>query len=144
MVGAGRILVDTSFFIALLDKRDRHHLSARKMEEWLNVMPILLPWPILYETVNTRLVRRPESLARFDAIIRSAKTELLDDTPYRPRLLSAQFTRHLSMNRLSLVDAILCSIIEDVNVSVSVMLTFDMGNFLPICQQNNVELLSAP
>ena len=144
MVGAERMLVDTSFFIALFNKRDEHHVSARKMEEWLDVMPVLLPWPILYETVNTRLVRRSESLARFDAIIRSTKTTLLDDTPYRPELLSTRLTRHLSVNGLSLVDAILCQIIEDVNVSVSVMLTFDKGNFLTICQQNNVELLNTP
>jgi len=46
---------------------------------WLYV----LPWPILYETVNTRLARRPEILAKFGAIARSPETVLLDDSPYR-------------------------------------------------------------
>ena len=143
MVGAGRVLVDTGFFIALFNERDQHHGSAREMEEWLDAVPILLPWPILYETVNTRLVRRPESLARFGAIARSAETVLLDDTRYRAGSLSALLTRHSAISSLSLVDAVLCNIIEDVNVPISAMLTFNERDFLTICQQNNIELVSA-
>lgn len=142
MVSAGRVLVDTGFFIALFNERDQHHESAREMEEWLDVVQILLPWPILYETVNTRLVRRPESLARFGAIAQSAETVLLDDSPYRAGSLSALLTGHSALGSLSLVDAVLCNIIEDVNVPISALLTFNERDFLTICQQNNVELLS--
>ncbi len=142
MVGAGRVLIDTGFFFALLNERDQHHASALEREGWLDTVPILLPWPILYETVNTRLVRRPESLAKFGAIVRSAETVLLDDTPYRAGSLSVLLTGHQAISSLSLVDTVLCSIIEDVNVPISAMLTFHERDFLVICQQNNVELLS--
>lgn len=143
MAGAERVLVDTGFFFALFDERDQHHASAREMEEWLDAVPIILPWPILYETVNTRLVRRPESLARFGVIARAPETALLDDAPYRAGSFSAVLRRHPAIRPLSLVDAVLCNIIEDVNVPVSAMLTFNERDFLTVCQQNNVELLTA-
>ena len=80
MAGPGRVLIDSGFFIALFNERDRHHASARELEEWLDFVPIVLPWPILYETVNTRLARRPENLAKFAAIVRLPATLLLDDS----------------------------------------------------------------
>ena len=142
MVGAGRVLIDTGFFIALFNGRDQHHASSRQMEEWLDTIPILLPWPILYETMNTRLVRRPESLARFGAFTRSTEMMLLDDTLYREESLSALLSPNSAKGSLSLVDAVLCSIIEDVNVPISAMLTFNERDFLTVCAQNNVELIS--
>ncbi len=81
MVDRGRVLVDTGYFFALFNERDRFHESAHEMEELLDSAPIILPWPILYEALNTRPVRRPGNLARFRAIVGSAETILLDDTP---------------------------------------------------------------
>lgn len=64
------ILVDTAFWIAWLDPRDQHHAEAFLKEEWLTDSRIMVPWPILYETVRTRLVRRPERLVRFDRLLK--------------------------------------------------------------------------
>lgn len=106
MVDTGRILVDTGIFIALFDERDDHHQSACRIEKWLDSQSILLPWPILYETLNTRLVNRlkrdPAGLAKFGAIARSPKTELLDDAPYR-EMLWAFFDQSLFRSSLSLL-----------------------------------------
>ena len=53
-----RLLVDTGFFIALFDPRDNHHIDACEKQEYLENLSIVIPWPILYETINTRLVKR--------------------------------------------------------------------------------------
>lgn len=142
MAGPERVLVDTGFLIALLDERDRHHASARGREEWLDFVPIVLPWPILYETVNTRLARRPLNLAKFAAIVRLPETLLLDDAPYREESLAAVLAPNPARGPLSLVDAVLCNIIEDVRVPISAMLTFNDRDFLAVCQENDVELLN--
>lgn len=142
MAGPERVLVDTGFLIALLDERDRHHASARRLEEWLDFVPIVLPWPILYETVNTRLARRPQNLAKFGAIVRLPETLLLDDAPYREESLAAVLAPNPARGPLSLVDAVLCNIIEDVKVPISAMLTFNDRDFLAVCQENDVELLN--
>ena len=142
MVGPGRVLVDTGFFIALFNERDQHHASARRLEEWLDFVPIVLPWPILYETVNTRLARRPQNLAKFGAIVRLPETLLLDDAPYREDSFAAVLAQNPARGPLSLVDAVLCNVIEDVNVPISAMLTFNDRDFLAVCHENNVELIN--
>ena len=142
MAGPGRVLVDTGFFIALFNERDEHHASARRLEEWLDFVPIVIPWPILYETVNTRLARRSQNLAKFGAIVRLPETLLLDDTPYREDSFAAVLAQNPASGPLSLVDAVLCNIIEDVNVPISAMLTFNDRDFLAVCHENNVELLN--
>ena len=102
MAGPGRVLVDSGFFIALFNERDQHHASARRLEEWLDFVPIVLPWPILYETVNTRLARRPQNLAKFGAIVRLPETLLLDDTPYRVGSFAAVLAQNPATGSLSL------------------------------------------
>ena len=143
MAGTERVLVDTGFLIALFNERDRYHISARQLEVWLDVLPIILPWPILYETVNTRLARQVQNLAKFGAIARLPRTELLDDSAYRAASLATVLGQNISNRPLSLVDAVLCNIIEDVNVPVSAMLTFNERDFIEVCYKNNVELLRA-
>ena len=142
MAGPGRVLVDSGFFVALFNERDQHHASARRLEEWLDVGPIILPWPILYETVNTRLTRRPQDLAKFGAIVQLPETLLLDDAPYREDSFAVVLAQNPARRSLSLVDAVLCNVIEDVNVPVSAMLTFNRRDFSAVCRENNVELLS--
>ena len=141
MVGPERVLVDSGFFIALFNERDQHHESARRQEKWLDFMLIVLPWPILYETVNTRLARRPANLARFGAIARSPETALLDDSLYREESFATVLAQDANVG-LSLVDAVLRNIIEDANVAISAMLTFNERDFLAACHQYNVELLN--
>ena len=142
MAGLGPVLIDSGFFMALFNERDQHHASARQLEEWLDFMPIILPWPILYETVNTRLARQPENLAKFGAIVRLPETLLLDDAPYREDSFAAVLAQNPANGSLSLVDAVLCSVIEDVNVPVSAILTFNDRDFVAVCHENNVELLN--
>jgi len=116
------------------------------MSAWLDSRSVLLPWPILYETLNTRLVNRlkrdPARLAKFDEIARSPNTELLDDTPYREALW-AFLDQSSFRSSVSLVDAVLCNIIEDANVPVSAILTFNERDFWAVCSKNHVELVNA-
>ena len=79
----GGLLADSGFFIALYEPRDVNHAAAQGKGEWLDLMPIVLPWPILYETLNTRFARRPAVMARLDAVVMHPDTQLLDDSSYR-------------------------------------------------------------
>ena len=132
------LLVDTGFFIAMYDERDSHHAEAQDKQKLLDVYAIILPWPVLYETINTRFSRRRGIMARFDAIIRSSNTVLLNDSPYRAE---AYRTVVRNVRRpLSLVDAVLRAIIEDTNVAVAAMLTFNRRDFNDVCRHHSVEL----
>ncbi len=137
------LLVDSGFFFALLDPRDQHHAAAREKQDWLEMLSIVMPWPILYETINTRFTRRPGTIARFESIIHAPETEFLDDGPYRleayeDTLTQAKAQRHA----MSLVDSVLCAILADTNVRIDAMLTFNFRDFRPVCNLRGVELLT--
>ena len=139
MTVASRLLVDTGFFFALYDARDDHHDDAQAHQHWLEDLPIILPWPILYETVNTRLTRRQHLVAQFDAVVSAERTTLLDDTPYRADCYRTVSSR--TRRGLSLVDAVLQRVIEDANVDIGAMLTFNARDFAALCAENRVEIL---
>ena len=141
------LLVDSGFFFALLDPGDQYYKQASDKQDWLDLFSIVIPWPILYETVNTRLVRRftrrPGTIARFESIIHAPETEFLDDGPYRleayeDTLAQAKAQRHA----MSLVDSVLCAILDDTNVRIDAMLTFNFRDFRHICNLHRVELLT--
>lgn len=135
----GGLLVDTGYFIALHDERDEHYATAKRHEHLLELHSVVLPWPILYETINTRFAKRPRVLMQIDAIVAKRSTLLLDDSPYRETAYRQvlQFSRK---RPLSLVDAVLRAVIEDVNVHVSALLTFNTGDFYDVCWPLHVEL----
>lgn len=132
------LLVDTGFFIAMYDERDSHHAEAQDKQNLLDVYAVILPWPEMYETVKTRFSRRRGIMARFDAMITSSNTALLDDSPYRVEAYRA-VARNVR-RPMSLVDAVLRAIIEDTNVAVAAMLTFNKRDFNDLCWQHSVEL----
>lgn len=47
-----RLLVDSGFFFALFNERDRYHADAVEKREWLEILSLVIPWPVLYETIN--------------------------------------------------------------------------------------------
>ena len=129
-----------NFFFALRDGRDQHHSAAMDKQGLLDVRPIILPWPVLYETLNPRFVGLPGALAWFERLVLSPNTNRLDDSWYR----EASFNSVLASaprRRLSLVDAVLRSVIEDRNVPVAGILTFNPKDFVDACRQHRVEML---
>ena len=129
-----RILVDTSFFYGIFDKRDQHHADAKKINiEKLGDPPdtcsFVLPWPILYETVNTRFVKHGH-LSKLEEFLRHQRTELFDDMPYRQRVYKSarDYPREPKFRipaDASLVDSILRLMIEDSSAKIDGIITFD-------------------
>lgn len=140
-----RLLVDSGFFFALFNRKDQHHKDACEKQEWLDILAVVMPWPTLYETVNTRFMRQRETMARmarFESIMRAPGTEFLDDSPYR--LAAYNYTIEQAKTRyhdVSLVDSVLYAILDDVNVRIDAMLTFNHRDFADVCRIQNVELL---
>ena len=135
------LLVDTGFFFALYDEREDRHADALKMQEWLEALVVVMPWPVLYETMNTRFARRRDIMTRFDALVSSRDTLLVDDSSYRSRAYGQAVASSQRGEPVSLVDAILQAIIGDVNIPIAAMLTFNRRDFAAVCAQHSVELL---
>ncbi len=57
-----KALADTGFFIALIDK-EKAPTKYEKSNDWLTSVKkreikLIVPYPILYETINTRLYKK--------------------------------------------------------------------------------------
>ena len=137
-----KVLVDSGFFFALFNPRDRYHADAIEKREWLEILSLVIPWPVLYETINTRFARRQATIAQFESILRGPHIELLNDSPYRLDAYEDALTRAKTQrNALSLVDSVICAILDDTNVRIDAMLTFNLRDFANICHSKGIELL---
>ena len=136
-------LVDSGFWFALFNERDEHHEDAvAKAEEIGSFRNLLFPWPILYETINTRLSRRPRVIRAFESFLKRPGAVLLDDADYRESALDVALFGHREVERtLSLVDCVIRLIIEDANVKVDCIYTYNRRDFLDVCQRHRVELV---
>ncbi|AFM26478.1 hypothetical protein [Desulfomonile tiedjei] len=135
-------LVDTGFWISLLDKRDPHYTEAQPKAERLFRFHCIFPWPILYETLRTRYVRRPLAVRKFESFLKRPGATLLDDTKYRDEALTVTLEDELRGGRgLSLVDNVLRMIIEDPAVRVDCIFTFNTGDFVDVCTKHRVEMI---
>lgn len=136
------ILVDTGFWIALLDPRDQHYHEAIGKEEWLDDAKIMVPWPILYETVRTRLVRRPDRLVRFDRLLKRPQVFFLDDADFRVDAYELSIEYSMNLGRpISMVDMLCRLLIDDVNTRIDALLTTNPVDFRDVCERHGVIIL---
>ncbi len=133
-------LVDTGFWFALLNEPDTQHESALEKEERLSRLTYIVPWPTLYEALNSDFTKQPSWLSKFDVYLKRPNAELLDDAKYRDDALIAALEQS-KRRGLSLVDNVLRMIIEDVNVRVDCIFTFDKRHFVDICKRCSVEII---
>ena len=138
-----RILVDTGFWIALYNERDGYHNDAEELFQLIVDTNIIIPWPTLYETINTRLAKNYKGINKFEKIIKMPNTMLLEDVEYKERALQFSIENSTKAIRpISLVDAIIREIIEDVNINIDYLITYNRGDFIDLCQKRKVEILN--
>jgi len=135
-------LVDSGFWIALLDKRDQHYDEAQQKAEMLLDLHYIFPWPILYETLRTRFVRRPLAVRKFEFFLKRPSTTYLEDARYREAALSATLSEGRPSGRVfSLVDNVLRMIIADRTVRVDCVFTFNKRDFIDVCNRRGVDMI---
>lgn len=145
--------VDSGFLIALYDNRDDHHESAEKhfvqrFDAAENIL--VIPWPILYESISSRLVRRRDRIAKLKSdwhrLQNRGQLHLLDDETYRHRSLDDCFDETEKEEShywgLSLADRVIRNILQDPQVDVAALITFDVGDFVDVCRRKDIEILS--
>ncbi len=136
---AKSIVIDTGFWFALFDDRDRYHEDALLYFEYIDHHRLVIPWPTLYETLNTRFSRRQSWVGRFHRIIKSHSVFYIADNDYKEVSLKQFFNER---QRVSLVDIIIRNILEDDSLKIDAILTFNESDFIDICYRNGIELFN--
>ena len=139
---AKAVLIDTGFWYALYDPRGRYHAQAVSREDTLQSADVLLPWPCLYETFNTRFANNRLASQRFEIFLRQPHVLRISDEPYRDAALEAAFDASVRGERsLALVDMVIRLILDDVTVRKHGILTFNPGDFADLCQKHQIEMI---
>ena len=132
-----KLLADTGFWIALLDEKDQHYQSAGERAPWIDVATLVMPWPVLYETLRTRLVRMSVCFTN-----KYIHVQFIDDGKYRDEAYSRAIDFSVRLRRpISLVDMVCRLLIADPAVRIDYLLTTNPRDFTDVCSERQVELL---
>lgn len=148
-----RFCADTGFFFALYDRSEPRHVAAEgffaeQFEKARNAL--VLPWPMIYEGLNSRFVKNIAQVAALNrhlvSLRRTSQVELLDDRTYRERALEdclKETDRPFRSYRvLSLVDRVIREVLSDTRLHIDGLLTYDMAGFRDVCARTRKELIS--
>ncbi|MBI1307435.1 MAG: hypothetical protein GC181_12610 [Bacteroidetes bacterium] len=137
------ILTDTCFWIGLLDVTDQYHNESMAISDIIQDSILIIPYPCLYESLNTKLIRNKKRLAHFEQLIRANNIQLFGDEKYRESALEQVFSKnkkHYEQN-FSLVDAVLREILKDVNVKIEYLISYNEKDFYDICAIRNIHII---
>jgi predicted nucleic acid-binding protein len=137
------ILIDTGFWFALYDKRDPNYWKATELFDFLSIGRIIIPYPSLYETINTRFVRNRHGLSEFKLFISNNDVHLLDDSIYKSDALNLTFDSSIFKDKnYSLVDMVIRLMLSDDNLNINYLISFNPGDFIDICIRRRIEILT--
>jgi predicted nucleic acid-binding protein len=139
------VLVDTGVWYALSDPTDRTVTQGVLDDIQARIEPhsVIVPWPIAYETLRTSFVRKRFALERFEQKLKSPRVTLIDDSPYRDDALALSFDSSLRGRRpLSMVDCVMRILLDDINVRIPYLATFNARDFADVCMHRRIELWS--
>ena len=136
------IIVDSCFWIALYDKTDNDYVWAnKKWEELKDGNTFLVPYPTMYEFIDTQLMRKKEDEEMFRVLF--SKRDLItriSDEEYKEEAL--QLALQPSKRTISLVDMTIRLMLEDDRIKKHAMLTLNVGDFVDVCRQKRIVMIS--
>jgi len=134
------VIIDTGFWYAFYDARDQHHEEAQEKADVLETSTMLIPWPSLYETLNTTFVENTLVVRRFETLLRRANVVRISDEPYREPALEIVLTT-VTKRSMALVDMVIRLILDDINVRKHGILTFNPKDFVDLCMKRQIAMM---
>lgn len=77
----------------------------------------------------------------FETYLKRPHISFVEDAPYRDSALELCFSSALRGHSFSMVDCLIRLILEDINVKVGYLATFNHVDFIDICQKRQIEIL---
>lgn len=146
------VCVDSGFLLGLYDVTDPYHTKANEMfiryfGETQN--RLLVPWPILYETVSTQMARNRKRMEIFNrdwkTFDKQGRLELLDDTAFREKAIRESFEETmrdpLHYRGLSLTDRVIRNMLSEASLKIDYFITFNYGDFSDVCKRFHREMI---
>lgn len=94
----------------------------------------------MYETLSTRLVRRPDRVIFLKDLFQKLPIHPVDDLPYREVAIRQTVDEQ---SPYSLADNVIRLMLSDPNLRIATLLTFNPRDFYDICAKRNIQLVQA-
>jgi len=140
------ICSDAGFLIGVYDERDERHEEA--VTDFVRLFGsganrLLIPWPILYETVSTRMARNIKGLGRMERdwkrLQALSQIQLIPDHAFREGVLEECFEELNRPRRqyrsLSATDRVVRRMLSDVNLRIQAFVTYNPRDFADVCHR---------
>lgn len=133
------VLVDTGIWYSMFDPSDHNYQQGRQKAATLESLIIVVPWPTMYETLRTRFVRKKEALRQFEVYLKRPNVEYEPDGAFQDSAFALALKSSLEKNRpLSMVDCLIRLMLEDVNLKINYLATFNEKDFSDVCRKRRV------
>lgn len=138
------VIVDTGFWYSFLGTREqeRHSVAEnvfyRLVQQETN---FLVPFPTLYEAINTKLLK-DKYRDKADWFLKQLQSNPhfinIPDDEYKE--LAYNKTIEENYRGFSLVDNVIRIMMEDKNLRISALLTFNVEDFIDVASKNGIEI----
>ena len=139
------IILDTCFWRAIYDTNDAHYKKAQLIaDKYIDkaAYKILVPYPTMYELLRTEFVKNKPILDSVSTLLSKKCFEKVCDVPYRDRALELTFSNN--KRNLSVVDNLVRLMLDDTNLRIEGIVTFNVGDFSDVCRNNSIVLINNP
>ncbi len=133
------VLIDSCIWFDLLEAKE----ETVKFYDTLNreSAVFIVPYPSLYEVLNTRLVKRRHKLFVFETVLASPQIRIFDDVPYRDQARREVFDKARWGFDYSFVDCVFREILNDRDNRIDYLATINVKDFLDVCTLRNTEII---
>jgi len=140
------VCTDAGFLIGVYDQRDeRHGHAVKSFVTWFGsgAHRLLVPWPMLYETVSTRMARNAKAMALMERDWKRLQTlsqlELIPDEPFRDGVMDECFDELRKPRQhyrcLSAADRVVRRMLSDQNLRIQALITYNPRDFADVCHK---------
>lgn len=137
------ILIDSCYWFGFYDKNDPYHEDSKAISELINNYKIIVPYPSLYEVLNSAFIKKKLWLNSFEELMNSDRVEFIYDEKYREQALKNTYSIHRTTSpQISLVDSIIREIIKDINIKIDYVVTYNEKDFKDVCDIRGLQIIS--
>ncbi len=136
-----KVLLDTGFIYGYCYAKDLHHDRALALFEQIKYFKLYVPWPVTYETLRSRCVKRKPSVELFDKFLRDMDIEYIDDSIYRQGVLEQTIKGVMRGRPISMVDMLIRFILDSVP-RIDALVTFNVADFHDVCLRKNIRIIN--
>ena len=135
-------LADTGVWYAMFVADDPFARDIDKKAEVLDRCQVVVPWPTMYETLRTKFVKKKPALQQLRDYLKRPRVQYLDDVLYREQAMELAFSSALLGRRpLSMTDCLIRLIMDDRNVKIDCLATFNERDFVDVCRKQRIEII---